>query len=783
MRFCTVIASNYLAYARVLGASIREHHPECGFTVLVIDPEPVELRATDDFDVLGPADIGLTGEEFRHMAVIYDLMELATAVKATLLIHLLDTCGEPVCYLDPDIELFDRLDGVDAVARRHGMVLTPHTTTPLPRDGKFISEQTLLLAGRYNLGFIAVAEGGRPFLEWWKERMRRDCRVAFGEGIFVDQRWVDFASTCFDHFVVSDPCFNVAYWNLHGRSLTQSPDGWLVDGRPLRFFHFSGFSPLRPHLLSKHQGGVPRIRLSEHPPLARLCAQYGEELLGAGYLAWAARPYRFDYTARGIPLDARMRAIYRSALTEAESENASPCLPDPFDPTTAEDFLDWMCLPGGPSGLDRIPRYLRRIHDERIDLQVHFPELAGPKGDDYLEFMRVYGQSSADIPPWCARGTDAKPEWPPSPVAGRADHPGVNVVGYLDAENGVGEVARLLIDALRHAAIPYAALSWDQTPARRSTSVYRSARLPEYDVSVVCVNADQIQRLPGSAVVIPNVSRTIGIWAWEVSTAPAWMRRSAALVDEIWTYSRHSADAIAALVDVPVHVFAPPILSSPVPDTDRNALGLPPGFLFLFCLDYFSVFERKNPLAVVEAFSRAFGPGEGPQLVIKTVNAESFPVQAARLQAAADARPDITIVDGYATRDHQAALMASCDAYVSLHRAEGYGLTLAEAMAMGKPTVATGYSGNLEFMNADNSRLVPYEMSSIPLGCTPYPFGAEWAEPDVDVAAGMLRELAGDPGGAACLGHRARGDVLAHGPATRAGFLRERLLAVGAYGS
>jgi glycosyltransferase involved in cell wall biosynthesis len=776
MRFCTVIASNYLAYARVLAASLRAHHPDDSFSVLVIDPAPVGI-ADGEFEVLRPADVGLAGDEFRHMATIYSVVELATAVKACLLRSLVETHGEPVCYLDPDIEVFSPLEGLEELVERHGMALTPHTTTPYPRDGKDINEQGLLLAGLYNLGFIAVSAKARPFLDWWDERLRRDCRIAVESGVFVDQRWVDLASTCFDHATISDPGWNVAYWNLHGRAVTPGTDGYLVNGSPLRFFHFSGFSPLHPNRLSKHQREAPRIQLVDHPAVAQLCTRYARKLLAAGYIDTAADTYRYDVAGNGLPLDARMRDLYRIALSTAETKGGVPP-PDPFDPVTAEDFFDWLCLPRGTTGANRIPRYFQRIYDERPDLQIAFQDLAGPQGEEFLNWVRLYGEAQSSLPPWCSRIDATPPKWPPSALGGHPTTPGVNVVGYLRAENGVGEAARQLLDSLKFAAIPTTAIEWNQTPARQDQA-FEAPDVPEYhDVNIICVNADQLRRLAGTPLHLPTARRTIGVWAWEVSHFPDWMRRSAALLDEVWTFSRHSAEAIGAVVDLPVHVFPPPITAPALPAAaDRSSLGLPEGFLFLFCFDYFSVFERKNPLAVVEAFLRAFRPGEGPQLVLKSVNAEAYPVHAARLQAAVAGRADITVIDGYYDRDRQAMLMAACDAYVSLHRAEGYGLTMLEAMALGKPVVATGYSGNLEFMTPANSRLVPYATATIPMGCMPYPPGAEWADPDVDAAAQLMRELALDPAGAARLGAKARDEVVArHSPATRATFLRDRLM-------
>ena len=125
------------------------------------------------------------------MATIYDVLELATAVKPWLLQHLLET-DDVACYLDPDIEVFGSLDELERLAARALIVLTPHTTTPMPRDGLIPSELTIRQAGVFNLGFIAVSRDATPFLAWWSERLRRECRIAPDEGLFVDQRWIDF---------------------------------------------------------------------------------------------------------------------------------------------------------------------------------------------------------------------------------------------------------------------------------------------------------------------------------------------------------------------------------------------------------------------------------------------------------------------------------------------------------------------------------------------------------------------------------------------------------------
>ena len=170
MRFCTVVARNYLAYARVLGQSLRDVGDDLHLSVLVLDDVNREVDDTaEPFDVLRPSDLDISPGQFHHMAVIYDLLELATAVKPWLL-HRVLADDEVACYLDPDIQVFGSMDPVEALAKRHSIVLTPHSTTPLPRDGLIPSEQTIRLAGVFNLGFIAVSRDAGSFLSWWSER-------------------------------------------------------------------------------------------------------------------------------------------------------------------------------------------------------------------------------------------------------------------------------------------------------------------------------------------------------------------------------------------------------------------------------------------------------------------------------------------------------------------------------------------------------------------------------------------------------------------------------------
>src|SRR5262249_2673316 len=256
------------------------------------------------------SDIGLDRAEIGRLAAIYDVTELATAVKPPFLRHLLSAGASDVVYLDPDIKLYGSLEHVSDLARRHGIVLTPHMISSTPEDGRRVDDFYILAAGIYNLGFIAVGAGAKEVIDWWWQKTRRQARIDPTRMMFTDQRWMDFAPSFFDHFILKDPTYNVAYWNLHERELTWTGDGYLVNGKPLTFFHFSGFDRKKPYLLSKHQGDRPRILLSERPTVARICRDYLSNLEECGPLPGADVPYEWHTLPSGLEFNPRMRRLY-----------------------------------------------------------------------------------------------------------------------------------------------------------------------------------------------------------------------------------------------------------------------------------------------------------------------------------------------------------------------------------------------------------------------------------------------------------------------------------------
>ncbi len=822
---CTIVAKNYLPFARVLARSFAEHHPGGRFFVLLVDRNDGYVRPEEEPFTLVEVEELTNVPELPSFLMKYTILEASTAVKPFFLEHLFDRYElESLVYFDPDILILGSLDQLAARVEASSIVLTPHLTAPID-DEAHPGELAILQAGAYNLGFLALrrSETTERLLPWWQSRLYDRCVVRIDRGLFVDQKWMDLVPGMFGDgggavCVLDRPGYNVAYWNLHGREVRETAEGWRADGEPLVFFHFSGIDPENLGRVSKYQD---RFTLATLGPAAELYRRYRDLLNAAGYRECKSWPYAYGRFANGAAIPDLARGLYHS-LPPARRRGFG----DPFAGEGESSFFHWLNQP--PRGRRRPPylsRLLGRLHATRPDLVRTFPDAEGSDLPAFSSWLLDYGRyeyrldeaflgtlhresratlltvdgfkrrvenrlkrlaaTEAGLAAKRAskrllgrRRAEAlrqrlrpRPAELPRrvpwrlPMPSRLERPGVNLVGYLQAETGMGEAARSLARAFDTTNVAVSLHSLGLNVLARSEDRTFAPAVSDFphDVNLFVLNADQV--LPawehfGSEVFGGRYN--VGFWLWELETFPRSFRGAFDVLHEIWTPSTFCADAISEISPLPVRRVPLPVAPRAGELFDRRHFDLPDdAFVFFFMFNFLSYFERKNPLAAVRAFRRAFpaeGVGSDPLLVLKTSQSDFAPEAAATLRREIEGA-NVRWIDEYLSRDEITGLTALADAYVSLHRAEGYGLTLAEAMAHGKPVIATDYSGSADFLSLANGYPVAYRLVELAEDAGPYPAGGRWAEPDLAHAAERMRSVYDDRERARAVGERARADV------------------------
>jgi glycosyltransferase involved in cell wall biosynthesis len=323
----------------------------------------------------------------------------------------------------------------------------------------------------------------------------------------------------------------------------------------------------------------------------------------------------------------------------------------------------------------------------------------------------------------------------------------LGIAGLFSTASGIGEGARLAYAALDAEGLAPTAfdLSGAFGQAEFSGTERRRALTPGSGSLIVHHNAPY---MPHALWALGRerikTRRIIGYWAWELPKLPKLWRTGFRFVHEIWVPSRFTRDAVAAATGLPLHVVPHPLPVMPATPNMRARLGLPHDALIVLNVFHLgSAYARKNPLAAIAAFRKAFGDAPDRVLAIKVI--DNGATQAARreLNAAIAGSGNIRLIEGLLPQADMAGLMQAADIVISLHRSEGFGLVPAQAMALGKPVVATGWSGNLDFMHAGNSALIDYAL--VPVNDPEGGFagdGQRWADADIDHAADWLRRLA-----------------------------------------
>jgi len=821
--FFTIASRNYLAYALTLMQSIAAQYPDAPTYLILADCDEAEpaLVGAPFTTILAEALALPDFEAFAFRYAIMEFNTALKPYAFAYLRRLHPRAG--IVYLDPDILVVERLIQVEAaLAEGMLAVLTPHLLEPID-DDRHPGERDILVSGTYNCGFVAIgahAEADR-LIAWWADRLEFGALNDIGVGLFTDQKWIDLVPGLFpDIHILRDEGYNLAYWNLSQRPVSRRGLHWYAAERQLAFVHFSGVDLDRPDQFSKHQNRHTQATIGE---LGILYANYLSRLTANGHAEHRAKPYAFGRFADGEPICEPVRAVYRRYFDKGAAQPKRhpfsidrtlydlPCdeLPEradapitrvmyavwtmrvdlqrAFDLSTAEGrdgFIRWFVSNAGAEmgipqrHLDPLHLALAARQDDGAQNPIQSTSLPTPTpalrtGSLFLDLInwscrfRLVLHVYAMIP---ERARHSVRHWLER-IAGKTTtiapekQPGINLIGYAHGEFGVAEILRRYAYALHDGGVPFVVRNFDIGVPSRESDRSMQAFLSEqcrHEVNLFCINADQMpvaREQMGDAVFAGRYN--IGCWFWELEKFPEEWHGAIDMVDEIWVTSPFVRDAIAACTPKPVHII-PVALEVNLPRSySRGEFGLAEGvFVCLFSFDFNSYTTRKNAEGAIAAFRRAFADGRRDVcLLIKTINGERHPDALRALTEAAGGDDRIEVRDGFLDRIEMWALQACCNCYVSLHRSEGLGLGMAECMLFGTPVVATAYSGNLAFMDADNSCLVGYSLVAVKEGEYPAWRDQHWAEPDIDQAAGYLKRLADDTAYARQIGEKAKASV------------------------
>ncbi|MBN1981724.1 MAG: hypothetical protein JW795_09345 [Chitinivibrionales bacterium] len=307
----TIASKNYLAHARVLSRSIAQYHPNMKIYLFLADVVDgfFNPRQEPFTEVIEARSVGIP--QFESFAFKYNILELNTAIKPFCFDYLFTRKEfSQVLYLDPDMKIFSSLDMIFQLLESHLIVLTPHITNPLPSDKKLGREINLIKVGCYNLGFCGISRrnGFDRLVGWWKSRLQDECIQAPLSPYGVDQVWMNIIPCFVDtYFILKHPGVNIAYWNLHERTVEKRGDSFFVNGEPLIIFHYSGFDVRSPQRISRYQSssGSDSCR-----PLGDLLALYQKLLLDNGHVEAKKMPCHYNYFSNGAAIGEVVRGIY-----------------------------------------------------------------------------------------------------------------------------------------------------------------------------------------------------------------------------------------------------------------------------------------------------------------------------------------------------------------------------------------------------------------------------------------------------------------------------------------
>ena len=752
---CSIATPNYLDRLLVLGRSIALHMPHVDFRVVVIHD------GTDVSSIQGALDdyVSFFVPQGRHEAVslhdvswgdfdvavamtIYDIFELSTSLKPSVMAHYLAEGWHRVSYIDADTVVYG--DFSLALDDSYDVALTPHILSDFPTDFARPSSSAILRAGYYNSGFASVTAAGAHFLAWWSSHLQLNCRVSEAIGLFADQKILDLARTTARVQELTEPGWNVAYWNLHERRVFESNGQWLAEHRgvisPLYFCHFSGFDITRPLAISTY---TTRSFVDTTMPRQILLDYAAQVTVGQKF---SAAPFTLMGTTPRQPLPQAIRDALREDVTvhlragltlrqirSAYSRSGVPDLAQGFGPVAMDFLVGWSTHPA----IEGVPNAITAFHrTPRGESRRHPWDLIRWAGNHFRREMVSMPQLVDEV-------EKALEQQKSNPAA-------LRLTGYLTYRAGVAQPPMATLATLERAGIMPSLcrvaagvdddVVWSRLLLRHNPLSSPTASVMSF-INFAAWDPQQKRLFPFARSPQETVD---AIWAWELAELPpeavATARQSS--IRALHGISQWNADNFSRATqrkvtritafDVP-QLFA----SADTPTTWFDA-SLPARYI-LVSLDTKSMLGRKNPDGVLDLWDHVRAEFTEFTLVIKTSDLANM--APGKLFDRIAQTSGVQVIDTDITRDEMARLIARAEVYLSLHRSEGLGLGPLEAALLGCPVVYTNYSGVVEFLEGLH---YPVSYSMVRVGDSgynngPYPDDELWADPDLTDAARQLR--------------------------------------------
>lgn len=685
----TISSFNYLHYALNVRNSFLKYNDNYDFIIFLMDSisdrntcSLLKNMAKDGIHIMSFLELKncIDFYPIEEMVLKYNILEMNTAIKPFCIEYLFRCNYEKVIYIDPDIQFFSSISKLDTLLDTYDVVLTPHMMHPYPDDGKTQNCQIIMHAGMNNCGFFAATKSAEGYkaVKFWEQQLKDKCYVDTSNALFTDQRWSDW----FPYI-----CNNIYILKDYGYNAAY----WNLHERVISKKSGKWFSN-NDELVFYHFSGLSR---------------------------------------KDKNLISKYQNRYKLEDREKDLEELFDLYLDSVSTYNADMFSSIKYYYSKVQNTDYIISESKRRrcysgHKLFITNQYEAQDSIKKYGDNSSLFYYQPGF-------------------------------GVNIIGYVEECHSIGEVARNFIDRLLGTSIPFSIFCIESGAKQIEDSEMNKykpfiTQTPCFPINIICINADQLPIVMKKYESIFHNKYNIANFWWEYETGFGKFADACKLVDKVIVFSTHVRNAISKYIDnkdkiekiaYPLQLQMPELDSV---DMTRDKYSISKDkFVLFFNFDYNSSFIRKNPIAILEAFALAFHENPDVILVIKTSNSGNFIEKKRLLEDKIkhlNLENNVIIIDSFLTKKEMLSLINSCDAYISLHRAEGLGLGMCEAMLLKKAVIASNYSGNIDFMNVDNSFLVNTNIVKCHENDNDtYDQVTQYGDPDIQEAAQYMKNI------------------------------------------